>query len=119
MSLGKPAARMLVAFVLAQLFCVGAWAGDESRKLIWGNIHLIKGGNYSEFEAELSRTRAQARSEAVYELGSLLIPLAWSTQDVTQLAQVLATTVVQFDELVRQHAKEAHRGIAASLAEDF
>lgn len=110
---------MLVAFILAQLFCVGACTGEEGKKLIWGNIHLVKGGNYSEFEAELSRTRAQARSEPLYELGSLLIPLAWSTDDVAYLAHVLAMTVVQFDQLARGHADEAHHGIPASLAEDF
>lgn len=110
---------MLVALILAQLFCVGACTGEEGKKLIWGNIHLVKGGNYSEFEAELSRTRAQAPSEPLYELGSLLIPLAWSTDDAAYLAHVLAMTVVQFDQLARGHADEAHHGIPVSLAEDF
>jgi len=119
MSIRIPAARMVVAIVLAQVFCVGPCTGEEGKKLIWGNIHLVKGGNYSEFEAELSKTRAEARGEPLNDLGSLLIPLAWSTDDAARLAQVLATTVVQFDELVRRHANEAHHGIPVSLAEDF
>ena len=119
MLIGIPAVRIVVALVLALLFCVGTCTAEDGRKLIWGNIHLVKGGNYSEFEAELSKTRAEARGEPLNELGSLLTPFAYSTDDVSRLAQVLAATVVQFDELVRRHAKEAHHGIPVSLAEDF
>ena len=53
--------RKIVALVLAQLFCVGIAAADEGKKLIWGNVPFVKGGNYYEFKAELSKTRAQAR----------------------------------------------------------
>jgi hypothetical protein len=45
--------------------------------------------------------------------------LAYSTDDVVRLAQVLANTIVRFDGLVRQHAQEVHQGIPTSLAEDF
>jgi hypothetical protein len=113
------AVRIVVALVFAQMFCVGTASAEEGKKLIWGNIPFVKGGNYFEFTAELSRTRAQARSEPLGELASLLIPLAFSTDDVAGLAHVVATTVVQFDELVRRHAQEVHEGIPVSLAEDF
>lgn len=110
---------MMVALVFAQLFCVGASAAEEGKKLIWGNIPFIKGGNYYEFDAELSKTRATARGEALGELASLLIPLASSSDDVARLARVVATTIVQFDELVRRHAEGVHAGVSVSLAEDF
>lgn len=119
MSIRIQAAKIAAAFVFAQLLCVGSAIAEEGRKLIWGNIHLVNGGNYYEFDAELSRTRAQARAEPLSELSSLLIPLAYSTDDVARLAQVIARTVVQFDDLVRRHAREAHEGIPVSLAEDF
>jgi hypothetical protein len=119
MSIRIQAAKIAAAFVIAQLLCVGCAIAEEGRKLIWGNIHLVNGGNYYEFDAELSRTRAQARAEPLGELSSLLIPLAYSSDDVARLAQVIARTVVQFDELVRRHAREAHEGIPVSLAEDF
>jgi hypothetical protein len=119
MSIRIQAAKIAAALVIAQLLCVGCAIAEEGRKLIWGNIHLVNGGNYYEFDAELSRTRAQARAEPLGELSSLLIPLAYSSDDVARLAQVIARTVVQFDELVRRHAREAHEGIPVSLAEDF
>jgi hypothetical protein len=119
MSIQIQAAKIAAAFVLAQLLWAGPAGAEEGRKLIWGNIHLVNGGNYYEFDAELSRTRAEARAEPIGELSSLLLPLAYSSDDVARLAQVLARTVVQFDELVRRHAREAHEGIPVSLAEDF
>ena len=112
-------AKIVLALLLSQLFCVSAFAAAESKKLIWGNLQFWPAGNYSEFEAEFSKTRAQARSEVLGDLGSLLIPLAWSSYDVPALAQVLATNVLQFDELVRRHAQQVHEGISVSLAEDF
>ena len=111
--------KLVVALILVHLFCAGASAAEPGKKLIWANIPFVKGGNYAEFEAELSKTRAKARGELLGELASLLIPLASSSNDVAGLAQVLAITIVQFDELARQHAKEVHEGIPASLAEDF
>src|SRR6185295_15988544 len=42
-----------------------------------------------------------------------------SSDDVAMLAQVIAATIVQFDQLVRRHAEEVHAGIPVSLAEDF
>ena len=112
-------AKIVLALLFSQLFCVSAFAAAESKKLIWGNLQFWPAGNYSEFEAELSRTRAQARAEVLGDLGSLLIPLAWSSYDVPALAQVLATNVLQFDELVRRHAQQVHEGVSVSLAEDF
>jgi len=111
--------RILVALVLTPLFGVGTSAADEGKKLIWGNIPFVKAGNYHEFAAELSNTGAQARGEPLGELASLLTPLAFSSDDVARLARVVATTVVQFDDLVRRHAYEVHEGIPVSLAEDF
>ena len=112
-------AKIVLALLLSQLFCVSAIAAAEDKRLIWGNLQFWPAGNYSEFEAELSKTRAQARGEVLGDLGSLLIPLAWSSYDVPALAQVLATNVLQFDELVRRHAQQVHEGISISLAEDF
>jgi len=112
-------AEIVLALLLSQLFCVSAIAAAEDKRLIWGNLQFWPAGNYSEFEAELSKTRAQARGEVLGDLGSLLIPLAWSSYDVPALAQVLATNVLQFDELVRRHAQQVHEGISVSLAEDF
>jgi hypothetical protein len=111
--------KIVVALVLALLFCAETATAEEGKKLIWGDIPFVKGGNYYEFEAELSKTRAGARAELSSELGSLLIPLAYSSDDVARLAQVIAATIVQFDGLVRRHAREVHEGIAVSLAEDF
>jgi hypothetical protein len=119
MSLRIPAAEIVVVLLLSQLSCVSAFAAKEGKKLIWGNIYFAQGANYSEFEAELSKTRAQARSELLGDLGSLLIPLAWSSYDVPTLAQVLSTSVLQFDELARRHAQQVHEGISLSLTEDF
>jgi hypothetical protein len=110
---------MVVALVFAQVLCVGASAAENGKKLIWGNIPFVQGGNYHEFTAELSKTRAAARGEALDELASLLVPLAASSDDVARLVRVVATTFVQFDELVRRHAEEVHAGIPDSLAEDF
>ena len=115
----RSAGKIIAALVLALLFCAGTATAEEGKKLIWGDIPFVKGGNYYEFEAELSKTRAGARAELSGELGSLLIPLAYSSDDVARLAQVIATTIVQFDGLVRRHAREVHEGIAVSLAEDF
>ncbi len=115
----RPAAKIVVALVLALLFCAETATAEEGKKLIWGDIPFVKGGNYYEFEAELSKTRAGARAELSSELGSLLIPLAYSSDDVARLAQVIAATIVQFDGLVRRHAREVHEGIPVSLAEDF
>jgi len=112
-------AKIVLALLFSQLFCVSAFAATESKKLIWGNLQFWPAGNYSEFEAEFSKTRARARGEVLGDLGSLLIPLAWSSDDVPALAQVLATNVLQFDELVRRHAQQVHEGISVSLAEDF
>ena len=111
--------RTALVLVLAQLFCVGASAAEVGKKLIWGNIPFVKAGNYYEFDAELSKTRAAARGEMLGELASLLIPLASSSDDVALLAQVIAATIVQFDDLVRRHADQVHAGISVSLAEDF
>ena len=119
MSIGMSAAKTAVALVLIQLLCAGAFAAEEGRKLIWGSIPFAKGGDYFEFGAELSRTRAEARRESLDELASLLMPLAWSTDDVPRLAEGLANILVQFDDLVRRHATEAHHGIPLSLTEDF
>jgi hypothetical protein len=110
--------KLLIAFFLAYVLAVSACA-DEGKKLIWNQIPFVKAGNYLEFNAELSRTRAEARSELLGEFSALLLPLAYSTDDVVRLAQVLANTLVRFDGLVRQHGEEVHRGIPASLAEDF
>ncbi len=109
--------KVFAALVLA--LCMETASAEESKKLIWGNIPFVKGGNYYEFDAELSKTRARARGELVGELAFLLVPLASSSDDVARLAQVVAGTIVQFDGLVRQHAQEVHEGIPASLAEDF
>src|SRR6185295_17860837 len=111
--------RIVLALLVAQLFGAAAAAAEEDRQLIWANIPFVKAGNYHEFEAELSRTRVAARSEALGELAALLIPLAWSTDDVGRLAHVLAGTILQFDELARRQAEQAHEGIPASLADDF
>jgi hypothetical protein len=110
---------MLVALLLSLLLGTGIAAAGEGKKLIWGNIPFVKGANYHEFDAELSKTRARARGELLGELAYLLIPLASSSDDVARLAQVLAGTIVQFDGLARRHALEAHEGIPVSLAEDF
>src|SRR5690242_860154 len=112
------AAKIVLVLLVSQLFCVSAFAAKEGKKLIWANIYFAQGADYSEFEAELSKTRAQARSGLLGDLGSLLIPLAWSSYDVPALAQVLSTSVLQFDELTRRHAQQVHEGIALSLAED-
>ena len=116
---GTPIVKVVVALVLVQFFCTGASGAEVGKKLIWGNIPFVKAGNYYEFDAELSKTRASARAETVDELASLLIPLAWSSDDVGRLAQVLAGTIMQFDAMVHRHAKEVHEGIPASLADDF
>ncbi|HYL17547.1 MAG TPA: hypothetical protein VEV20_02640 [Burkholderiales bacterium] len=108
----------MAAFILV-LVSAAAAAGEDGKKLIWGNIPLVKAGNYYEFDAELSRTRATARGEALDELAALLIPLASSSDDVARLAGVVATTIMEFDNLVRRHADQVHQGIPISLAEDF
>ena len=110
--------RIALAFTLA-LLSAASVAAEDGKKLIWGNIPLVRAGNYYEFDAELSKTRAMARGEAVDELAALLIPLASSSDDVARLARVVATTILQFDDLVRRHADQAHQGIPASLVEDF
>jgi hypothetical protein len=110
--------RIVAAFILV-LVSAAAGAAEDGKKLIWGNIPLVKAGNYYEFDAELSRTRAAARGEALDELAALLIPLASSSDDVARLARVVATTVIQFDDLVRRHADEVHQGIPIALVEDF
>jgi hypothetical protein len=107
----------MAAFIL--LLLASTAVADDGKKLIWGNIPLVRAGNYYEFDAELSRTRAAARGEALDELAALLIPLASSSDDVAHLARTLATTVMQFDDLVRRHADQAHQGIPISLVEDF
>jgi hypothetical protein len=110
--------RILAAFILVFVSAAAA-ADSDGKKLIWGNIPLVRAGNYYEFDAELSKTRAVARGEALDELAALLIPLAWSSDDVARLARVLATTIMQFDDLVHRHADQVHQGIPVSLAEDF
>lgn len=110
--------KLIVAFILASVFSASAFA-EEGKKLIWNNIPFVKAGNYLEFNAELSKTRAQARSELLGELTALLVPLAYSSDDVVRLTQVLANTLVRFDGLVRQHAAEVHQGIPVSLSDDF
>ena len=110
--------KLLIAVFLACVLSANACA-DDGKKLIWNQIPFVKAGNYFEFNAELSKTRAEARGELMGQLSSLLLPLAYSTDDVVRLAQVLANTLVRFDALVRQHAEEVHRGIPASLADDF
>ncbi|MFN0316618.1 MAG: hypothetical protein ACKVQA_16465 [Burkholderiales bacterium] len=110
---------MKLLFALVLLFGSALAGAEEGKKLIWGNIPFVKGANYHEFDAELSKTRARARGELLGELAYLLIPLASSSDDVARLAQVLAGTIVQFDGLARRHAQEVHEGIPVSLAEDF
>ena len=56
--------RIVAAFILV-LVSAAAAAGEDGKRLIWGNIPLVKAGNYYEFDAELSRTRATARGEAL------------------------------------------------------
>src|SRR5690349_18672865 len=101
MSKKTSAAHLSVALVVAQLLCMGVSAAAEARQLIWGSIPFVKGANYYEFNAELSKTRAEARAEPLGELASLLIPLASSSDDVARLAQVMAGSVMKFDDLVR------------------
>src|ERR1700740_211012 len=105
--------RIVAAFIL--LLLSSASVADDGKKLIWGNIPFVRAGNYYEFDAELSKTRAAARGEALDELAALLIPLASSSDDVAHLARALATTVMQFDDLVRRHADQVHQGIPTSL----
>lgn len=83
---------------------------------IWSNVPFIQAGNFHEFEAELSLTRTQARQQLLNEFGSLHIPLAMTTSDITGLAMVLAQIIQDFDSLVRIHADQAHRNIDLSLS---
>jgi hypothetical protein len=110
--------KSIIALIVTCLIAMSANA-EENKKLIWNNIPFVKAGNYLEFNAELSRTRTEARAELMGELASLLVPMAYSTDDVVRMAQVLANTLVRFDGLVRQHAQEVHQGIPASLTDDF
>jgi hypothetical protein len=110
--------KNIIALVMACAFPMIVHA-EEGKKLIWNNIPFVKAGSYYEFNAELSRTRADARLALMGELASLLVPMAYSTDDVVRLAQVLANTLIRFDGLVRQHAQEVHQGIPTSLADDF
>jgi hypothetical protein len=110
--------RGVIAVVLAVL-CNASLAAEQGMKLIWDNIPFIKGGNYYEFDDEFSKARSTARSESLGELASLLMPLAWSTDDMARLTRTLATTLLQFDDLVRRHAQDVHEGISVSLADDF
>src|SRR5689334_3084003 len=106
--------RGVIAVVLAVL-CNASLAAEQGMKLIWDNIPFIKGGNYYEFDDEFSKARSTARSESLGELASLLMPLAWSTDDMARLTRTLATTLLQFDDLVRRHAQDVHEGISVSL----
>lgn len=88
----------------------------ETEGKIYANIPFIRGGNFHEFAAELSLTRAQARAQLLNEFGSLLFPLAMSTPDITGLAMVLGRIIKDFDILVRKHADAAHDRIPESLS---
>lgn len=111
--------RQTLAMLLLALMVSTAQAEAEVKRLIWGSIPIVKSADYAEFEAELSRSRAQARRELLGDFAALLIPMAGSTDDVARLAQVLAGTVERFDALARRHAAEAHQGIGLALQEDF
>jgi len=110
--------RMILFLVMA-LLLGQAVAQEPHRQLIWGQVPIVKSANYAEFNAELSRTRAQARRQLVGEFAALLIPLAGSTDDVVRLAQVLANTIQRFDDLARKHAHDAHEGVGVALQDDF
>lgn len=106
--------------VIGMLVCsAAANAAEERKQLIWGNIPFVKGASYYEFEAELSQTRAAARAHELTDFNALFMPLAFSGDDMSRLARVLAGTILQFDDLVRRHAKEVHESVPLSLAEDF
>jgi hypothetical protein len=111
--------NVVVAFFVGLLLCTAASAAEDSKRLIWGNIPFVKGASYYEFDAELSRTRAAARDQELGDFNALFMPLALSGDDMSRLARVLATTILQFDDLVRRHAREVHENVALSLAEDF
>src|SRR5690606_18148557 len=77
----------------------------EADGKIWSTVPFLRAGNLHEFQAELSKTREQARGQLLNEFGSMLMPLAMSTPDVAGLAMVLANIIKDFDRLVRQHAE--------------
>lgn len=111
--------RIVLALMAAVVAAGTAAAAEEGRRLVWGNVPIVKSADYAEFNAELSRSRAQARRELLGEFAALLIPMAGSTEDMVALAQVLASTVERFDELARRHGALAHEGIGLALQEDF
>lgn len=111
--------RIILALLASAILLHPEAQAGEDQRLIWGNVPIVKSADYAEFNAELARSRAQARRELLGDFASLLIPLAGSTDDVVGLAHVLAATVQRFDELARRHAAEAHQGIGLALQGDF
>ncbi len=111
--------RLLLTLTLALFIWRDGIAAEDAQQLIWVNVPFVKTGSYFEFNAELSKTRAEARGELLGDFALLLMPLAASSDDVARLAQILANTIVRFDALVRQHAQEVHEGIPVALTEDF
>src|SRR5690242_12933619 len=112
--------NMRGVLLIGLLFCSAAAArAEEGKQLIWGNVPFVKGASYYEFEAELSKTRSAARAQELGDFNALFMPLAFSGDDMGRLARVLSGTILQFDELVRRHAKEVHENVGLSLAEDF
>lgn len=108
-----------IALMAAALLAAEAAGAETGQRLIWGNVPIVKSADYAEFNAELSRSRAQARRELLGDFAALLIPMAGSTDEIMALAQVLANTVERFDGLARRHADQAHEGIGLAVQEDF
>ncbi len=101
-------------FILLSVLLIST--GLFAQEKIWPNMTIVKGANYLEFDAMISKTRSEYRRELMSELQDAIWPLAMTGASATSLAPILMEAIQTFDGMYDDHMNKASQGIPQSLA---